>query len=441
MTSDSNFVELFRGAAPYIYAHNDKTFVLQIGGDVVASEKFSHLIHDLALLNALGIKLVVVFGVRPQIDELLQERNISPKYSESLRITDEASLSSVKQAVGDVKIQIEALLSMGLPNSSVPKADIKVTSGNYVTGKPYGVIEGVDFKLTGRVRSIETETIQKRLESGEIVLVTPLGYSSTGEIFNLSSIEVATEVAINLKADKLIMLSLTKELNDVNGKIIRQLTCEQAKDKLGTVYSNIDESPATALALGVKACESGVKRVHYIDKDIDGGILYELFTLDGVGTLLSNTPFDKVRPATVNDVGGIYELIIPLVKQGVLVERSIEKIEAEINDFKVLVRDENVIACAALHNYQNGEIMEIACMVVHPDYQNKSMGDLLYKSLESLAIENGAKTIIVLTTQTAHWFIERGFKETDIKSLPVEKKDIYDYQRNSKTLIKDLNKN
>lgn len=439
MNDDNAFVEWFRGAAPYIHAHHGRTFVLQIGGDVVASESFSHLIHDLALLNSLAIKLVIVFGARPQIDVLLKERSITPQYNGALRVTDEHSISSVKQAVGEIKIQIEALLSMGLPNSPMAESSVKVASGNYVTGRPYGVVNGVDLDLTGRVRSLEKEVINARLEAGEIVLVSPLGYSATGEVFNLSSIEVAAQVAIDLSADKLIMLNKSPVLKNDSGEIIRQITCEQAKEKLGPVNANsIDETPSTALAQGVKACEAGVKRVHYIDQNIDGGILQELFSRDGVGTLLSGIPFDTVHQATVNDIGGILELIEPLEQQGVLVKRSREKIEVDIDDYIVLVRDGTVIACAALHDYPEDKVMELACMAVHPDYQNQSKGDILYKFIESVAAENGAKILFALTTQTEHWFIERGYTETDINSLPVERQEIYNYQRNSKALIKKL---
>ncbi len=440
MDDKNAFVECFRGAAPYIHAHTRKTFVLQMGGDVVASDGFSHLIHDLALLNSLAIKLVIVFGARPQIDNLLKERNVTPEYCGALRVTDEASISSVTQAVGDVKIKIEALLSMGLPNSPMADSAIKVASGNYVTGRPYGVLNGVDLNLTGRVRSIEKETINTRLEAGEIVLITPLGYSTTGEVFNLSSIEVATQVAIDLAADKLIMFNNSKILKDDNGETIRQLTCKEAISRLGADGTkNIDETPETALAQGIKACESGVKRIHYVDQNIDGGLLQELFTLDGVGTLLTSTPYDTIRQATVNDIAGIYELIEPLEQQGILVERSLDKIEVDIDDYIVLVRDGTVIACAALHDYPKEKVMELACVVVHPDYQNQSMGEMLYKTIEALALSNGTKTLLALTTQTEHWFIERGFVETEISSLPLEKQEIYNYQRNSKALVKQLN--
>jgi len=440
MKDDNAFVEWFRGAAPYIHAHHGRTFVLQIGGDVVAAENFPHLIHDLALLNSLAIKLVIVFGARPQIDELLKERNITAQYNDTLRVTDEHSISSVKQAVGEIKIQIEALLSMGLPNSPMAESSVKVASGNYVTGRPYGVVNGVDLDLTGKVRSIEKEIINTRLEAGEIVLISPLGYSATGEVFNLSSIEVAAQIAIELSADKLIMLNNAPILKNDKGEIIRQITCEQAKTKLAPAnIVNINETPSTALAQGIMACEAGVKRIHYIDQNIDGGILQELFSRDGVGTLLSGIPFDTIHQATVNDIGGILELIEPLEQQGVLVRRSREKIEIDIDDYIVLVRDGTVIACAALHDYPEDNIMELACMSVHPDYQNKSKGDMLYRFIESVAADNGAKMLLVLTTQTEHWFMERGFTETDISTLPIQRQEIYNYQRNSKALVKTLN--
>jgi amino-acid N-acetyltransferase len=439
MESKQSFVDCFRNAAPYIHAHHGKTFVLQIGGDVVASDAFTPLIHDLALLNSLSIKLVIVFGARPQIDALLKERNITPLYNGVLRVTDEASMSSVKQAIGDVKFQIEALLSMGLPNSPMAESAIKVASGNYVTGRPYGVVNGVDLELTGKVRSVEKETINARLAAGEIVLVPPMGYSVTGEIFNLSSIEVAAQVAMELDADKLIMINSDSVIKNEQGETIRQLTCEQARLKINPENKNsIDESLSTGLTLGVKACEAGINRVHYIDQNVDGGVLQELFTRDGVGTLLSQTPFDTVHQATVHDIGGILELIEPLEEQGVLVKRSREKIETEINDYVVLVRDGSVIACAALHQYPEDNVMELACMAVNPAYQDQGKGDMLYNFIESIAVENGANKLFVLTTQTEHWFIERGFVEATVESLPVQKQDMYNFQRNSKALIKEL---
>lgn len=439
MSDSQDFVDWFRHAAPYIHAHSGRTVVLQISGDVVASDSFPHLIHDLALLNSLAIRLVLVFGARPQIDSLLKERNIVPEYNENLRVTTEASMSSVKQAIGDIKIQVEALLSMGLPNSPMAESDIKIASGNYVIGRPIGVVNGIDLQMTGRVRKINTDMINARLQAGEIVLIPPLGYSLTGEVFNLSSFEVAARVAIDLQADKLIMLGQQAVIQDEAEQTVKQITCDQARMLLDpNSIRNIDENPTTALAQGIRACESGVKRVHYIEQQIDGGLLLELFSRDGVGTLLSNLPFDSIHKATVEDIGGILELIQPLEEEGILVKRSREKIEVDINDYIVLVRDNAVIGCAALHCYPEDQVMELACLAVHPDYQHQSMGDTLLKFVERLALQNGAQSLIVLTTQTQHWFVEKGFTESELSALPVEKQNMYNYQRNSVALIKKL---
>ena len=434
-----SFIEWFRQAAPYIHAHRGRNFVIQLSGDVVASDKMPQLLHDMALLNSLAVKLVIVFGARPQIDVLLKERNIAPEYHQSLRVTSEASLSSVRQAVGDIKIEIESLLSMGLPNSPMQQASIRVASGNYIAGQPAGIVNGVDLHLTGRVRKIQSQHIQQRLDSGEIVLIPPLGYSLTGQVFNLSSLAVAAELAVAIKADKLIMISNSPVLLDENNDVIRQVTCEQAQAAIKqSRRQGADEYPDTAIVQGLYACESGVSRVHYLDNHIDGGLLLELFSRDGVGTLLSHLPFDTVHSASVDDIGGILQLIQPLEEQGVLVKRSSEKIEVDVDDYIVLKRDGAVIGCAALHLYADDNVLELACLAVHPDYRNQHYGGTLYQYVEQLAKAQGVTDIIVLTTQTEHWFISKGFVELDIAELPLEKQEYYNYQRNSKALKKNL---
>lgn len=435
MQAGPDFVRWFRRAAPYIHAHRGNTFVIQIAGEAVASANFPALIHDIALLNSLAIKPVIVFGARPQIEARLREQNSTPRRHAGLRVTDEPAIACVKQAVGDIRIRIEALLSMGLPNSPMDSAAIKVAAGNYVTGRPLGVVDGVDFKLSGRVRKIDRLLINTRLNIGEIILIPPLGYSITGEVFNLSSVELASRVAAELKATKLIMIGAATHFRDQRGETLRQLTAAEARARPDIAAA--DET-AALLARGVEACEAGVERVHYIDVSQDGSILQELFTRDGVGTLLSQRPFDAVREAKDQDIGGIIALIAPLEEQGVLVKRSREKIEADIGDYSVLVRDGAVIACAALHDYPEDRFMELACMAVHGDYQNQGKGALLYQFIESVAVARGAVTLFVLTTQTAHWFIERGFSETDPTGLPGQRQDMYNYQRNSKALIKRL---
>lgn len=432
----SEFVKWFRSAAPYIHAHRGKTVVLQFDGDLIDREEFAHLVHDIALLNSLGIHLIIVFGARPQIEKLQQQRNIESHLVRGLRLTDEDSITCVKEAVGAARIQIEALLSMGLPNSPMEDAQLKVTSGNFITAKPIGVIDGVDMGFTGEVRRVDTETMIRKLDNNEIVLIPPIGYSPTGEVFNLRATEVAMKIAISLEADKLIYLTPGVELKDDKGEIIHQLTQQEAKTLIDK--SKLDELSHLPLSCGLRACNEGVKRVHFLQQNQDGSLLLELFSRDGVGTLLSAASFDQTRTATINDIGGILELIQPLEQEGVLVRRSREKIEAAINDYTVLVRDGSVIACAALHVEKDNKYAELACIVVDENYQKSGKGEELFLYIEEQAIKQGVEKLFILTTQTAHWFLERGFIEADVNDLPVSRQEFYNYQRNSKVLIQSL---
>ena len=436
--SDSipEFVKWFRTAAPYIHAHRGKTVVLQFDGDLIDSEGFAHLVSDIALLNSLGIRLIVVFGARPQIEKLQQQRNVESKIVNGLRLTDAASITCVKEAVGAVRIQIEALLSMGLPNSPMEDAQVKVTSGNFITAKPIGVIDGIDLVFTGEVRRVDTETMMRKLDNNEIVLVSPIGYSPTGEVFNLRATEVAMKIAISLNADKLLYFVPRMELKDEKGEDIHQLTQQEAETMLDN--SNVDESIHLQLSCGVRACNEGVKRVHFLQQNQEGSLLLELFSRDGVGTLLSAASFDQIHSATIDDVGGILELIQPLEQEGILVRRSREKIEADIKDYTVLMRDGTVIACGALHVEQDSKYAELACLAVNKNYQKSGKGEELFLKIEEQAIKKGVEKLFILTTQASHWFLERGFIEGDIDDLPVSKQEFYNYQRNSKVLIESL---
>ncbi len=432
----SEFVKWFRSAAPYIHAHRGKTVVLQFDGDLIDSDHFAHLVHDIALLNSLGIRLIIVFGARPQIEKLQQQRSIESRLVRGLRLTDGDSITCVKEAVGAARIQIEALLSMGLANSPMEDAQLKVTSGNFITAKPIGVIDGLDLGFTGEVRRIDTETMVRKLDNNEIVLIPPIGYSPTGEVFNLRATEVAMKIAISLAADKLLYLTPSIGLQDDDGKDIHQLTQMEAEALIDK--SNLDELSHLQLSCGISACNEGVKRVHFLQQNRDGRLLLELFSRDGVGTLLSAASFDQIRTATIDDVGGILELIQPLEQEGVLVRRSREKIEAAIGDFTVLLRDGSVIACGALHVEQDNKYAELACLAVNENYQESGKGEELFLNIEEQAIKQGVEKLFILTTQTAHWFLERGFIEVDVNDLPMSQQEFYNYQRNSKVLIESL---
>lgn len=431
------FVTWFRQSSPYIHAHRGRTFVISFGGEACIDPSFPHLIHDLALLHALGIRLVLVAGARPQIEQRLKARGAELRYVNGLRVTDPAALACVKEAAGATRVEIEALLSMGLTNSPMAGARIRVVSGNYVTARPIGVLNGVDYQHTGEIRRIDTEAIRQRLDDGALVLMTPIGYSPTGEVFNLSAAEVATRTAIALSADKLICLLEGPGVLDTAGVLLTHLTPRQV-DALLAASRTLPEEVAQSLLGAVSACRRGVKRIHLISRRTDGALLRELFTRDGIGTLITAEPFEDLRPARIDDVGGILELIAPLEASGFLVRRSRERLETEIGRFLVMERDGMIIACAALYPYPGTSMGELAGLAVHLDYREGGRGDKLLEGIETQARAQGIERLFVLTTQTAHWFRERGFQPTDLTALPMEKQALYNYRRNSKVLIKAL---
>ena len=431
------FVRWFRNSSPYINAFRGRTFVVAFGGEMLAEEQFAGLVHDLALLNSLGVRLVLVHGARPQIEQRLQQREIELQYVNGLRVTDEAALACVIEAAGVVRVEIEALLSMGLANSPMAGADIRVASGNFVTAQPLGVRDGVDYLHTGEVRKIDTPAIDQLLDHGTLVLLSPLGYSPTGEVFNLSAEDVATAAAIQLKADKLLYLIDGDGLTLDDGTLVRQLGLNEAQSYLEE-HQELPDAIGRSLFSSIYACSNGVARAHLINRHHDGSLLMELFTRDGIGTLITGHGYEHIRQAGIDDVGGILELITPLEQEGVLVRRGRERLETEIDHFTVLERDGMVIACAALYPFPEESCAELACMAVHGDYRNQGRGDELLAAIERHARSQGIQRLFVLTTRTAHWFLERGFKVASLDDLPMAKQEMYNYQRRSKVFIKAL---
>jgi amino-acid N-acetyltransferase len=430
------FVRWFRNSSPYINAFRGRTFVVAFGGEMLADAQFANLVHDIALLNSLGVRLVLVHGARPQIEERLKERGAEIRYVNGLRVTDDAALACVKEAAGAVRVEIEAQLSMGLANSPMAGARIRVASGNFVTAQPLGVRDGVDYCHTGEVRRIDAAAVNWRLDDGAIVLLSPLGYSPTGEVFNLSGEDVATAAATALKADKLLYLVDGQGVVDAEGELVRELSLEQAESMIEV--DNLPEDIAKCLFSAVYACRGGVRRAHLINRHADGSLLLELFTRDGIGTLITAETFEGVRRATIEDAGGILELIAPLESDGTLVRRSRELLEMEIDQFAVVERDGAIVACAALYPFPEEKVGELACFAVHPDYRKQGRGETLLAYAERQARQLGITKLFVLTTRTAHWFQERGFEQATLKALPLQKQQMYNYQRNSKVFIKSL---
>lgn len=431
------FVQWFRAAAPYIHAFRGRTFVIAFGDEVMQASRFVGLNHDLNLLAALGVRLVVVHGSRVQIDAKLKELGHETSYVRGLRVTDDVTLACAKEASGRLRVEIEALLSMGLPNSPMAGADIRVSSGNFVTAKPIGILDGVDLQHTGEVRKIDAAAIRDRLNFGELVLLSPLGYSATGEIFNVALESVAEAVAVALQADKLIFMMDKPGATSVRGHLLRELTPLQAT-KLLNKNKILDGDTRSYLPCAVRACEHGVKRAHLISRHAEGALLQELFTHQGVGTMITPDPVEKLRDAKITDIGSILRLIEPLEADGTLVKRNRDLLEMEVGRFAVLDHDGMIIGCAALYPFAEEHAAELACLVVHPEFRGHDAGERLLEAMEQRARRRRFKKLFVLTTRAEHWFVEHGFAEVDVDDLPAQKREMYNYQRRSVVLSKKL---
>ncbi len=430
------FVRWFRQAAPYVHAFRGRVFVIGFGGELVAERgRFVRFVHDLNLLAALGIRLVLVHGARPQIEAELRAKRLRSRYAKGLRITDAQSLVAVKQAAGVLRVEIEALLSQGLPNSPMAGAQIRVASGNYIAAKPIGVLDGVDFQFTGVVRKVDSVAIMRRLEAGELVLVSHLGYSPTGEVFNLAWEDVAESVARGLKADKLL-LAVDQLPSGSRGQIPSELTAREAEALLRK--DGLAAPTRRALEHALRAVRGSVGRAHLVSRRAEGATLLELFTHSGVGTMITADPLERLRPAKIDDVGGILALIEPLEADGTLVKRNRERLEQEIANFDVIEHDGAILACAALYPYAEEKGAELACLAVAPEYRDAGYGERLLLACEARAKQAKIRRIFALTTRAQHWFIAQGFREAGIEVLPEKRQALYNWKRGSKIFLKRL---
>ncbi|TBL65326.1 amino-acid N-acetyltransferase [Hafnia paralvei] len=436
----TELVQGFRHSVPYINTHRGKTFVIMLGGEAIEHENFANIVNDIGLLHSLGIRLVVVYGARPQIDSNLNEHHHEPVYHKHTRVTDSRTLELVKQAAGQLQLDITARLSMSLNNTPLQGAHINVVSGNFIIAQPLGVDDGVDYCHSGRIRRIDEEAIHRQLDNGAIVLMGPVAVSVTGESFNLTSEEVATQLAIKLKAEKLIGFCSSQGVIDEDGSIMSELLPNEAQTRIEKLEASGDYNSGTVRFLrgAVKACRSGVGRSHLISYQEDGALVQELFSRDGIGTQIVMESAEQIRRANINDIGGILELIHPLEQQGILVRRSREQLEREIDQFTIIERDNLTIACAALYPFPEERIGEMACVAVHPDYRSSSRGEALLKRVAAQARQMGLEKLFVLTTRSIHWFQERGFTPAEVDVLPLQKQELYNYQRRSKILLADL---
>ncbi|MFM2119953.1 MAG: amino-acid N-acetyltransferase [Pseudomonadota bacterium] len=437
------FVPWFRAVAPYIHAYHGKTFVVAMAGELVAAGKLNAFVQDLSILHAMGIRLVLVHGFRPQVNEQLAAKGHTSRYSHGIRVTDAVALDCAQEAAGQLRFEIEAAFSQGLPNTPMANAAVRVVSGNFLTARPVGIVDGVDFQHSGVVRRVDAAAIRRAIDSEAIVLLSPFGFSHTGEAFNLTMEEVATGTAIALKADKLLFLTeiagIHENVQDSNSPIDTELALADAERLLGALPSaTAPTDPAFYLKHCVRACRGGVERSHILPFAVDGALLMEVFTHDGIGTMVVDEKLESLREATVDDIGGILQLIEPFERDGTLVKRSRTEIERDVGHYTVIEHDGVIFGCAALYPYAEAATAEMAALTVSPAVQGQGDGDRILKRIEHRARAMGLQSIFVLTTRTMHWFIKRGFQSVDPDWLPDARKRTYNWDRRSQVLVKHL---
>ena len=437
------FVPWFRTVAPHIHAYHGKTFVVAIAGELIAAGKLSSFAQDLSILHAMGIKLVLVHGFRPQVNEQLRSKGHEARYSHGLRITDAVALDSAQEAAGQLRFEIEAAFSQGLPNTPMANAIVRVISGNFLTARPVGIVDGVDFIHSGVVRKVDGGAIRKAIDTGALVLLSPFGFSPTGEAFNLTMEDVATSTAIALQADKLLFITevpgIHEDMNDPESPIDTELALADAEKLLTSLpRPTTPTDPAFYLQYCVRACRGGVERSHILPFAMDGSLLMEVFTHDGVGTMVVDEKLESLREATSDDIGGVLQLIEPFEQDGTLVKRSRTEIERDIGHYTVIEHDGVIFGCAALYPYPEAKTAEMAALTVSPAVQSQGDGERILKRVEQRAKAMGLDSIFVLTTRTMHWFIKRGFAQVDPDWLPEARKRKYNWDRRSQVLVKKL---
>jgi len=438
------FVPWFRAVAPYIHAYRGKTFVVALAGEAIAAGKLNTFVQDLAILHAMGIKLVLVHGFRPQVTEQLAAKGHVSRFHRGIRVTDAVALDAAQEAAGQLRFEIEAAFSQGLPNTPMANATVRVVSGNFLTARPVGIVDGIDFVHSGLVRRVDQAAIRRAIDIGALVLLSPFGFSPTGEAFNLTMEDVATATAIALQADKLVFMcevaGIRENADDADSAIDTELALADARRLLATLPPpTLPSEPAFYLQHCVRACEGGVERSHILPFAADGALLLEVFTHDGVGTMVVDEKLESLREAGADDVGGILQLIEPFERDGTLVRRERNEIERDIDFYSVVEHDGIIFGCAALYPYPEARTAEMAALTVSPLSQGQGDGERLLKRIEQRAKAAGLDSLFVLTTRTMHWFIKRGFTPVDPEWLPEARKRKYNWDRRSQVLVKKLN--
>ena len=439
-STQSSFVQNFRLSAKYINQFNQNIFVIALSGYVFNESQFEKIAQDINLLHSLNIKVILVYGARPQVESILIKNKIPVRLVKNMRVTSNAALKHVIEVNGAIRIKIEATLSTIKSMSE----GMHLSSGNFLTAMPVGIVDGIDMESTGKIRGVDVEAIKNKLNHHEIVIVSPIGYSPIGQIFNLSYEQTAANIAAAINADKLIYYVDANGILNERGELIPELTSEKAHK----LISHIEEKPSSESAQNLSyddfnilksslfAIENKIKKVHLINRHIDGSLIEELFTEKGSGTILTELALENFRKATEGDIKDIYRILFPLEKRKILIERDLTQIKEMINQFYVLEHDKKFIGCVSLNSFK--ESLELASFSIEPKYQKLGFGKKLLKFCELEAKKLKYDEIFILTTQSEHWFAENEFKEKSKELMPTFKKETYQSERNSKYLTKKL---
>jgi amino-acid N-acetyltransferase len=421
-----------RGILQYIPRFRERTFVLSLDGAIVTDENFANLLLDVAVLRSLSIRVVIVHGAAAQIQALGVEQNLTPSNLDGSGVTDAATLRLALTAANRLTHEILEGLSAN---------DLRAAATNAVIAHPLGILGGVDHLFTGKVERVDVEFLQTLLAQGVLPVLPPLGFDGDGHTYRVNSDSVAVAVAEALKASKLIYLT-TQDGILVHGRLIRQMLVGDLESVMALQKADIVPEQLSKALHAIAACQAGVPRVHIINGRVDEGLLAEVFSNEGIGTLIYANEYQQIRRAMKKDVRAILALTKTSMESEELVKRTHATMEKQLGDYYIFEIDKNPVACVALHVFPDAGKAEIACLYVSPSHENQGIGKKLIQFVENKARENGLSEVLALSTQAFTYFQSKGgFTEGTPDDLPPGRREKYDASgRKSKVLVKKLAK-
>ena len=417
-----------RGILQYVPRFRDRIFVVAIDGEIITAPNFSNILLDLAVLRSLSIKVILVHGASAQIAQLATERGVTLSNADGTGITDDATL----------KISIEAATSaINEIMQGLTAVDLRAAYANAIIAHPAGILGGVDYLHTGRVERVDTKSLHLFLNEGIIPLIPPLGFDGEGRTFRVNSDSIALEVAEAMQAMKILFLSAHDGLA-ANGELIKQLSIAEAEDLVKKKKSAIPAGQLSKVDHAARACRQGIPRVHLLNGHVDEALLSEVFSHEGIGTMVYSNEYQQIRRVFKKDVRAVMTLIRQSVQSEELVRRTRADILQHLEDYWVMEIDRNLVACVALHLYPGETKAEIACLYVNKNNEGQGYGRKLMGFVEQLAAEKGVEQVFALSTQAFNYFQPKGGNtETSPDDLPAERRKKWEASgRNSKIMIK-----